>query len=189
MDFIDLRTAVVEHVARPDIVDVFPRLVTLAEAMLNRRIRTRDMVTTQGVTFTSGVASLPVDFIEALGLFDAAGREYIQQPLQAARLNGASYAIDGTSLRIAGHSGALTLDYYAQLPTINGPATRSNWLLDKYPSVYIYSVGLEAAKYLRDVDLAQTTKAILDMELADLDADDFRARYSRARVRVQGVTP
>ena len=51
------------------------------------------------------------------------------------------------------------------------------------PQVSLRTVGL------RDVDLAQTTKAILDMELADLDADDFRARYSRARVRVQGVTP
>lgn len=189
MDFIDLRTAVIEHVGRPDIVDVFPRLVRLAEAMLNRRVRTRDMVTSQGLTFTSGVADLPVDFLEPIGLFDTAGREYIQQPLQGARMNGASYALNDTSLTIAGHSGALTLQYYAAIPTINGSATSTNWLLTKYPSVYIYSVGLEAAKYLRDVDLAQTTKAILDMELADLDADDFRARYSRARVRVQGVTP
>ena len=107
MDFIDLRTAVIEHVGRPDIVDVFPRLVTLAEAMLNRRVRTRDMVTSQSLTFTSGVADLPVDFLEPIGLFDTAGREYIQQPLQGARMNEASYAVDGQSMTIAGHSGAV----------------------------------------------------------------------------------
>ena len=40
-DFLDLQTAVIEQVARPDIADVMPRLVKLAEAGINRRLRCR----------------------------------------------------------------------------------------------------------------------------------------------------
>ena len=188
-DYLDLRTAVLEHVARPDIADVFPRLVKLAEAALNRRLRLRDMVTDWPVSFSSGLAPIPDDFLEAIGLFDASGREYVQQPLRAVRGSGAFYAVEGDWLRSQGIQGDCTLQYYAAIPTLTASNTTSNWLLERYPSVYLYAVGLEAAKYIRDVELAQTTRIVLDDEIASVQADDTRARYARARVRVQGMTP
>jgi hypothetical protein len=61
--------------------------------------------------------------------------------------------------------------------------------LQKHPGLYLYGVGMEAAKYLRDVEAAQATSALLDMEYTAAAAQDEQGRYSRARVRVAGVTP
>jgi hypothetical protein len=189
-DFIDLQTAVVEHVRNPSIVDVFPRLVRLAEVMFNRRLRCREQITTTTLTITSGSAALPSDYAALIGVFDAAGVELIQQPVQAlqeAQTRG-YYAMSGSNV-IAKSDEVLSLIYYARVPTITDSLTDSNWLLQKHPGVYLYGVGLEAAKYLRDAETAQATMPFLDMEIDAANGQDAQERYGRVRVRVQGVTP
>ncbi len=189
-DYLDLQTAVIEQVGNAGIADVMPRLVKMAEVSLNRALRTNDQITTAALTVTAGQATLPTNFLEAIGLFDASGCEYIQQPLHALK-DGHSrgfYAISGPLLLCNAPSTA-SLSYYAALPTLTASMTASNWLLLKFPGAYLYAVGCEAAKYLRDVEGAQASKALLEMELADVRASDAGTRYSRARIVLQGVTP
>lgn len=191
-DFIDLQTAVVEHVGTSEIVDVFPRLVRMAETQFNNSLRCREQVTTATLAVASGTATLPVDFVEAIGLYDESGYEYVQQPLQSTRvsqLHRHYYSIGATTLNTKLADGNYTLQYYAAIPTITDSSTDSNWLLVKHPGVYLYGVGFEAAKYLKNIELAQATRELLDMEMRQVSARDERERFSRARVRVQGVTP
>lgn len=189
-DALDLRTAVVEQVGRPDIADVFPRLVSLAETTINRRLRLHDMVASAVLTLVAGKASLPLDLAEIIGIFDARGLELIAQPMQATQSQGLPfYSVAGGVVTVKGYSGDLTLTCYAMVPTIAGSMTSTSWLLDRHPDVYLYGVGYEAAKYLRDVEGAQAAKVLFDMALDDAAADDNRVRYARARVRVDGVTP
>lgn len=189
-DFIDLQTAVVEQVRNPSIADVFPRLVKLAEVGFNRRLRCREQISTATVTVSGGASALPADMAEIIGVYDAAGVEYIAQPLQAVKVSQGRgyYAISGGNI-VTRNDEALTVEYYAKVPTITDSLTDSNWLLQKHPGLYLYGVGMEAAKYLRDVDAAQATSALLDMEYTAAAAQDEQDRYSRARVRVAGVTP
>lgn len=130
-DYIDLRTAVIEEVKRPDIADVFPRLTLLAEAKFNRDLSTRDQITTATLTFTNGIAPLPPDFLEVVGLYNGSGYEYVQQTLQETCPTGPFYSIIGSNL----HAGLTTaeLQYYAKIPTITGSLTASNWLLQEIP--------------------------------------------------------
>lgn len=189
-DFLDLRTAVVEQVGRPDIVDVFPRLTAMAETGFNRRLRTQDMITSYTMTLASGEAQLPTDLLEIIGLYGSDGLELIQQPVQVTQSQARPfYSIAGGYLTVKGYSGDMTLQYYARIPTISDGMTSTNWLLEKHPDVYLYGVGYEASKHIRNVDGAQAAKALLDMALTDAIAEDHQARYSRARVRVGGVTP
>jgi len=189
-DFIDLQTAVVEHVRNPSIADVFPRLVKLAEVGFNRRLRCREQISTATVTISGGAGVLPADMAEIIGVYDAAGVEYIAQPLQAVKVSQGRgyYAISGGNI-VTRNDEDLTVEYYANVPTITDSLTDSNWLLQKHPGLYLYGVGVEAAKYLRDVETAQATSALLDMEYTAAAAQDDQDRYSRARVRVSGVTP
>lgn len=189
-DFIDLQTAVVEHVRNPSIADVFPRLVKLAEVTFNRRLRCREQITTSALTIASGVAALPTDYAALLGVFDASGVELIQQPVQALQVQQTRgyYGLSGSSV-IAKADEVLSLIYYAKVPTITDSLTDTNWLLQKHPGVYLYGVGLEAAKYLRDAETAQATMPFLDMEIDAANGQDAQERYGRVRVRVQGVTP
>lgn len=188
-DYLDLRTAVIEQVGRSSISDVFPRLTLMAEDALNRKLRLRDQMTSTTLTLTSGTVPLPVDFLEVIGVYTPAGIEYVQQPAQSAKNNGCFFTIDGSNLKIHGYSGDVELEYYAALPTITGSMTGTNWLLSKFPQTYLYAVAFEAAKFMRDRDLASDMAGLLGVVLDDAKIDDERARYSRSRVRVQGYTP
>jgi hypothetical protein len=99
------------------------------------------------------------------------------------------YSIDGTNIYIYGYSGDRDIEYYAKIPSLTMSPSTSNWLLEEAPDVYLYAVGLEAAKFLKDVDLAQATKLLLDGAMAELRVGDERARWANSVVRVQGCTP
>jgi hypothetical protein len=190
-DALDLRTAVIEHVNNFGITDVWPRLVIMAELGFNRKLRCREQITRTTLTLSSGSVALPSNFAEMIGVHDGYGREYVQQPVQQVKSTDSQgyYAITGTTLVSQNGDAALDVEYYAKIPTLTTSLTTSNWLLQKYPGLYLYAVGTEAAKYMRDLDLAQTTKQLLDMEYAEVQASDDAERYSRARVRIPGVTP
>lgn len=185
-DLLDLQTAVVEHVRKPEIADVFPRLVALAESRLNRSLRMREQISTATVTFTAGRAALPTGFVEMIKLGIPNGCEYVQQAPQST-LYGV-YSIQGDELVAPNVSGDLRADYYASIPALVG-MTSSNWLLARYPDVYLYAVAFEAAKYTHDAEMAMATKGLMDEAVSSAKGDDASARYSRARVRVAGCTP
>ena len=186
-DLIDLRTAVIELVRNPSITDVFPRLVKLVEANFNRRLRCREMMATELMVPSQGVAPLPYDFQEAIGVFDATGHEWIAQPPQVKPQRG-YYSISGNDV-LTGSDEDLTLQYYAQIPSLTLNQTVPNWLLQKAPGLYLYAVGAEAAKYLRDVETATATSQMAEMEYTAVMGEADAQRYARSRVRVSGVTP
>lgn len=188
-DLLDLRTAVIEQVGRSDIVDVFPRLVSMAEANLNRNLRTTDQIIATVLTMASGSVALPVNFLEVIGVYSPAGLEHVATTLQNAKGGSPSYAIKGGYIEAPKISGDITLQYYASIPTISTGMDASNWLLQKYPAAYLYAVAFEAAKWSRDRDLASDMGGLMRTEIDDIRAEDERNRYSRSRVRVQGVTP
>lgn len=189
-DLIDLQTAVVEMVKRPDIADVFPRLVKLAEADFSRALRLSEQMTQSTVTITSGSAALPADLQSLIGVYDGAGYEYVAQPPQAIRTHQSRgyYAIIGNSIHAPADE-VLTLQYYASIPTITTGQTGTNWLLQRHPGVYLYGAAVEAAKYIVNAELASALSGVLVGEYAKANAAESAKRYSRARVRVQGVTP
>lgn len=189
-DLLDLRTAVIENVNRPDIADVFPRIVALAESRFDRQLRTREQIEVQTVTFSGGVATLPTNVVEVISLTNASGAEYLQQSPQlgTANRNVGVYSIQGGSIVGPVTEGDLQLMFYAKIPRLVSLAD-TNWLLSQYPSVYLYGASFEAAKHIRDVDLAQINQTLLNEAIEDVRTDDTRARYSRARVRVSGATP
>lgn len=191
-DFLDLRTEVVEYIGDPSIVDVFPRLVALAETSLNRILRCREQISSTTLTFSSGSASLPADFLEAIGLYNASGYEYVQQPPQELRYTGNSrswFTVLASTIKITDTDGDRLLEYYAEIPSVGDSMTDSNWLLQKHPSVYMWAVSLEAAKWKKDDALEQRIAPKLAAEIAAVNGQDFSERYSRARVRVAGPTP
>lgn len=186
-DFIDLRTAVIETVRNAGITDIFTRLTKTAEARFNRELRLREQITSDTVTVTGGVGPLPDDFLEMIGVFDENGGEFVAQPIQAVQSRHFSfYSLDGSDL--IANDRDYTVQYYARIPTITDSMIGTNWLLIKHPDVYLYGVAVEAAKHLRD-DALPVLTGLRDGAISEARGDDIRARYSRARVRVQGPVP
>jgi hypothetical protein len=177
-DYLDLRTSVIEMVRRPDIADVMDRLTLLAETWLNRNLRTKDQITETTLSFSSGVATLPTDYLETIGLYTSEGEEIEPRTLQDLQNDTASFP-----------DGSYTFQYYAKLPTLTTSMTTTNWLLSSAPDLYLYAVGYEAAKHVQDENLARVARALREESLMDVMGQDFSARYSRMKVRLQGVTP
>lgn len=188
----ELRQAVSDHVDHRNISAVLPRLVQMAESYLNRELRTRFQIATGTLTFTNGTAALPADFLEMAHLFGSAGYQYRSGPLSDSLRLGSMYSrysIDGSTIHINGFNGDRSFDYFAALPTVVGPATTTNWLLLRYPDVYLYAIGVEAAKYLRDTALLDISRSLLADAMKATKVDDDRSRWSNTTVRVQGITP
>ena len=191
-DFLDLRTEVVEYIGDPSIVDVFPRLVSLAETAINRKLRCREQISSTTLTFSSGSASLPADFLEVIGLYDGSGYEYVQQPPQSVRVTSGSqhyYTVLASTIEMTAADGDKTLQYYAKIPSVGDSMDDSNWLLQKHPALYMWAVSLEAAKWKKDAGLMQVTQPMLAAEMDAVRGQDYLERYSRGRVRVAGPTP
>jgi len=187
-DHLDLRTAVVEQVGNAGIAEVFPRLLSLAETKLNRQLRLRDQITSTLVTATEGKIWIPPDWLESIGLYDAQGCEFIMQSPQRVAGGGSYYSVGQRDMTTAA-TGVTSMEYYAAIPTIADSISATNWLLAQHPHIYLYAAGFEAAKWMRDKELASDMGGLLQEEINEARADDERARYSRARVRVKGPTP
>lgn len=189
-DFLDLRTAVIEFVGNVDIAEIMPRLVKLAEVEFNRRLRLKDQITSTPLTVANGVGSLPSDFQEAIGLFDGSGTEMNGLPSSAYhrlyRKQG-FFTVEGS--QILAQDQDYTLRYFQGIPTITGSMTGTNWLLNKHPNLYLYAIAYEAGRNLNNAEIATTAAAFREEEFAKAKAQDASERFSRARVRVGGVTP
>lgn len=187
----ELRAALSDHIGHRNVSAVLPRLVQMAESYLNRELRTRYQITYATLTLASGVANLPADFLEMAHLYGLNGFQYRSGPLSTSRslpTQYSRYSVDGTKIYIDGFSGDRDIAYFAKLPTLTA-SPNTNWLLVNYPEVYLYAVGLEAAKYLKDADLLTISKALLEDSLRSVRVDDDRARWSNTTVRVQGINP
>lgn len=191
-DSLDLRTAVVEEVGTASFVDVWPRLLQLAENRINKRMRHRRQITSTTLTFSSGVATIPSDFLEVLHLYGTNNREMNETSLAVVKKSGSQYgyyALDEDSIHVYGYSGDKTMEYYTTIPTISAALTDTSWVLTNFPHVYQEAATFEAAKYVKNVEVATTAKALLDMYLTEMKIDSDRARYGRSTVVVKGVTP
>ena len=183
-DYLDLRIAVADHVKNRTISEVFPRLVLTAEALLNQELRHTLQITLFVPPPPLNLGNpipLPDDFLEAASVQDSFGNE-----------------LPGTSLgpdNVWTQNVIAKIYYYAALPTLTTTPTTTNWLLDRFPNVYIYATAFEAAKFLRDAELAKTFYAtmpngkrmgLLADELKRLKIDDDRHRFGLSVTRVQG---
>lgn len=172
-NIIDLRLAVSDQVGNRAISDVFQRLVEMAEVDFNSRLRTRHQMRDETLFFEGGVSPLPPDFLELISLGI--------RPLK--------YRTDGFNITVPGLQGEVPVSYYARLSSLTSSPTACNWLLRQYPNVYLYGVALQAAKHLKDVELAVQMSSLYAEALQLLKIDDERARYASQPIRVKGPTP
>ncbi|UOF77888.1 hypothetical protein [Caudoviricetes sp.] len=161
----DLQSAAADWLNRADLTAVIPTFISLAEAKFNRELRVRDMLTRSEATTTNEFVAMPSDFLEAYdlelnmsGLAPQQSLEFIgpneAKTLKANKItNQVRYftIIDGAFELLPAPTGNtnLLLTYYARIPALSSTQT-TNWLLTKSPDLYLYSVLLEAAPYLKD---------------------------------------
>lgn len=185
--YAELQAAAANWLVRGDLTARIPEFIGLAEARLNRVMRTRLSEAEVALTTTVGArsVSLPAGFTEPLRLWivRADGREEL--PFVAAGLIGAATArgqpgawtVDGGSIafdRPCDQAYALTLRMLRAFALSDAAPT--NGLLSEAPDVYLFATLSEAAPFLRDGELAQAYETKLARAIEEANAKAARSR-------------
>jgi hypothetical protein len=163
--------------ARPDVP--LGTLLVEVEAELQPLIKHYMAETTVTLTSVSGSVVLPDNFIEARRIAVAG------KPLQPVSVYGGllyvgdlGYVMTGNKIQLAGNDGTdypVELTYFARFPSLT-VASPTNWVLDRFPGVYIHGLLAKAYRWLKDPNGEAPAKQSQQEALSAISAD--YARYS-----------
>ena len=191
----ELKGAGANWLHRTDLTERIPEFIALAEAKMNRLLKTAEMETSATLTATSGnpAVGLPTGFVRARRLRIALGGIYEDVSMvslapsldygqtgvpQAASIQG-SYLI----LKPApGAAYTLALDYLAKFTPLSGEHP-TNWILTSHPDAYLYGLLAHSAPFLgADARLGIWAQLFLDA-MEDINSADAKKRFDILQMR------
>ena len=188
--YAELQAAAANWLVRSDLTARIPEFIALAEARLNRLLRTRLSEVEVAVTATFGARTipLPAGFTEPLRLWleRDGGREEL--PFRDASLMAATslrgvpgaWTVDGATLafdRPCDQAYGLTLRMLRAFSLSDAAPT--NALLSVFPDIYLFATLSEAAPFLRDAELAAAYETKLNRAIDETNAKAARSRAAR----------
>jgi hypothetical protein len=189
-----LKAAIANWTGRSDIdaSGVIDDGIALLEAEINRTIRHRLMINRlsgAGLTVTAGYLQHPTDFIEWVRISNQTTPRDIE-PISENALDSAieknysgnarfSVVYSTETLLIPTQANALNLEaaYYAFVPPLGG-VNATNWLLTKFPDVYLAGSIMKASVYSRDDPRAAQIQTLYSVAMQQLDSDNNSSRFS-----------
>jgi hypothetical protein len=162
--YTNLQSAVAAWMDRSDLASVIPDFIALFETTANAELplRTRFNLATATLATSagSGVVALPEDFLEAKALINQTDpKETLSyfgaaalygQYAQAATSRPKGFTYVGSTLELApvpDSAYALKLYYYQRVTPL-AAAAPSNWLLARFPNLYLFGALTAAEAYL-----------------------------------------
>lgn len=199
----ELRAGIAGWLARDDLGGVVPDFIALAEARINRLIRTRDMETRATASTIAGDAylALPESFggVRAVKLTstDPATPLQFATPTQIDQMWAGSqsgrprlYAIVGDSFRLAPTPDAaytIAISYNKKVPALSA-SNPTNWLLAGHPDLYLYGALVAAEGYLGNDARLPAWKAQFEAALTELENQDAMDRWSGGPMAIRTDT-
>lgn len=185
--YAQLQAAAANWLVRADLTARIPEFITLAEARLNRLLRTRLAETEIPLTTTIGSrkVTLPAGFAEPLRLWIEHTHGRCELPFLEPGLLGVTslrgepgaWTVDGTHVafdRPCAEPYPLTFRILKAFALSDDAPT--NALLSDAPDVYLFATLCEAGPFLRDGELASAYEAKLDRAIGELNAKEARSR-------------
>lgn len=201
-NYTELQTAVANWLNKTNLTSRIPEFIALAEGRLSRRLRTKEMESvTSGQTFTSGTDtySLPTNAVSITKfVVTAGGVEYQLDQLSKTLLRRkfqnntpdipSAFALDGNQLIVrATPDGdyAYEVSYYSEIPDLATNTT--NWLLTRYPDVYLCGACLEGAIYNRNLRDTAYWEARFKEGIEEIIRLDTRDRWGGGSLSVRRI--
>lgn len=190
--YTELNASIGDWLNRTDLTSAIPDFISLAEAQIERQLRTRQMIVRSNADISTEYAALPSDFLETKS-FKLSGTNPITplvfQTIDALddllRTHSAAsrpkyFGIVGGQVRVVPAPDATyttELVYYAKLTKLSA-SVASNWLLAASPDIYLYGSLLQAAPYLQDDARIPVWSSLYEKALTDLQISDSRSSTS-----------
>lgn len=181
----DLQTSIAGWLKRTNLTDRIPDFITLAEASLNRQLRTRQMASIYMRTTDQNVITLPDDFLDAEKL-DLNGEtltytaRWTADADQLGQTSDRLYTMIGNSVWIMGRidAGSLFRLFYYQRLTPLSDAEPQNWLIEDAPDAYLYGSLMQAEPYLKNDARVQIWGSQYSAIIEAMNSNSSRARAS-----------
>jgi len=187
-NYATLQSAIADYLNRADLTAQIQTFIQFAEADLNTRLRSREMIVNATATSDGQFVSLPPDWLEAINMMIVGGQSPLRYitPDEADVINKAQtytstrfYSMTTGIIELVPPAvDDITIDmvYYGKIPALSD-ANTTNWLLTKAPDVYLYGALTHAAPFLMD-DQRIMRDRITALEQR-LDIVDKQARIAR----------
>ena len=197
MTFDELKSNIADWLNRTDLTSVIPTFITLAEARLNRQLRTTNQYTRATLTSDDQFLTMPTDFLEMRHLRMTSPKERDLVEIAAHQINEYTdtnfvaslsdshprYFVYGSSLRIIPtptQSINYEMLYYATVPPLSTTQT-TNWVSTSHPDAYLYYSLLQAAPYLGEDERIAVWGQQAERSVAEIQASDDRRRTKGSR--------
>jgi len=189
--YAELKTSVGDWLNRADLTTAIPDFISLAEAQIERNLRTRQMIVRSTASLSTEYSATPDDFLEAKTFkLDTSPPTPLQfetiesmdnlSVVYTAAGKPAYFSVVGGQFRFmpvpdTTYTGELI--YYAKLSKLSSTIT-SNWLLTSSPDIYLYGALMQAAPYLQDDARITVWAALYKNGLEELKLSDERGSVS-----------
>ena len=158
-----LISTVADYLNRQDLTAQIPTFIQFAEADMNTRLRTREMIVRATTTNDDEFVRLPLDFLEGINLQIVGGKSPLRFITldEADMINAAQgytaptfYSLMNGAIELVpppatGVDVEIEMVYYGKITSLSESNT-TNWLLTKAPDVYLYGALTHAAPFLMD---------------------------------------
>jgi len=200
--YAELKTSIGDWLNRSDLTSVIPDFISLAEAQVERTLRTRQMIVRANASFDAQYGAVPSDFLETKSLKLTSTNP--ETPLQFLSIDALDnemtkytasgkpkfFGVVGGQFRIVptpDSNYTTELTYYAKLTKLSSSVS-SNWLLASSPDIYLYGALLQAAPYLQDDARIQTWATLYERALNDAQTADDRGGSSGGALLTRAKT-
>jgi hypothetical protein len=198
----ELKTSVADWLNRTDLTAVVPDFISLAEAQIERTLRTRQMIVRATASIDTEYSAVPADFLEtksiklntnpvtALAFESIDAMDQLKATTYIASGKPQYFSIVGGQIRVlpvpdATYTAELT--YYAKLSKLSSTNT-TNWLLTQAPDVYLYGSLMQAAPYLKEDERITVWASIYARGLEELQIADDRGATSGGAIMMRART-
>jgi len=187
----ELKTAVANWLGRSDLTSRIPEFISLAEARLSREIETREQEkrATANTVADDAYILLPTDLREVRSVqLNTSPRSVLRflTPAEIEReypsnVGGKprAYSVVGKEIKLAPTPDAVytvEITYSTGVSALSGSNT-TNWVLTRYPDVYLYSSLSAASIYLVDDERAAGFEALAQRAIEEIKLDEQRAKF------------
>jgi len=194
----ELKAAVADWLNRTDLTARIPDFIRIYESRANDRVRVRQGLLRTTLTLTGQFTAAPagLEEIESAWIPSPYKKIGVMTTLQAAeereRSGNAvgplqSVCVVGEEIEAFPTPSANTdlSILYFQSVTALADDSDTNWLLDKYPDLYLYGSLIASAPFLKDDDRLQMWTALHDARLEEANIASSRAKLGGGTVRIR----
>jgi hypothetical protein len=198
----ELKSSVADWLNRTDLTAVVPDFISLAEAQIERTLRTRQMIVRATAAIDTEYSAVPADFLEtksiklntnpvtALAFESIDALDSMKSTMYLSPGKPQYFGIVGGQIRVLpvpDNSYTAELTYYAKLTKLSSTVS-SNWLLASSPDVYLYGSLMQASPYLKDDGRIPVWASMYTNALEAIQVADDRAATSGGSIMMRART-